>query len=81
MSGVVLAVRVEHSTNALVMSTPVSATWVGVELFGRLAVPFVTLLTIAASPGRGASQPVVIITARAANLANFAPFVRRLSRA
>ena len=57
MSGVVLAVRVEHSTNALLMSTPVSATWVAVALFGRLAVPLVTLWTIAASPGPGASQP------------------------
>src|SRR6266850_3156074 len=79
MSGVVLAVRVEHSTNALVMSTPVSATWVAVALFERLAVPLVTLLTIAASLGPGTSQPAAIITARATDLANLAPFVRRLS--
>ncbi len=43
-----LSVRVEHSTKALVMSTPVSAIWVGVALFGRLAVPLVTLSAIAA---------------------------------
>jgi hypothetical protein len=42
-------VPVEHSTKALVMSTPIRAIWVEVALFGRLAVPLVTLLTMAAS--------------------------------
>src|SRR5215510_14847571 len=51
-----LSVPIEHSTNALVMSTPVSAIWVGVALFGRAAVPLVTLSTMAAWAAAGASH-------------------------
>jgi hypothetical protein len=60
------------------MSTPVRAIWVAVALFGRLAVPLVAVLTIAASLGSGMSQPAMI-AARAANLAKLTPFRRRLS--
>jgi len=53
-SALVLAVRVEQRTNARVMSTPASATWVGASLSGRLAVPLVTVLTMAACATAGA---------------------------
>ena len=64
-SGMGLSVPVEHSTKALVMSTPVSAIWVGVALFGRAATPLVTLSTIAAWADVGASQAATTIASRA----------------
>src|SRR5262245_23066772 len=60
-----LSVPIEHSTKALVMSTPVSATWVGVALFGRAAVPLVTLSTIAAWAETGASHAAAMTNASA----------------
>src|SRR6185503_10048286 len=61
----VFAVRVEHRTNAFVMSIPGSETCVAVELFGRLAVPLVTALRTAPSPGAEPRQTRVTKAASA----------------
>ena len=74
-----LAVRVEQTTKALVMSMPLSVTWVGVALFGRLAVPLVTVLTMAPSLTAGTTQArAARIAIRAVSQSRRAPACARL---
>src|SRR5437879_4675314 len=70
MSGVAWVVRVEQTTNDLVMSVPAgSAIWVAVVLAGMAWLPLVTIFTMAASANPGSSaaasasaNPIVLNT-------------------